>query len=85
MPASQFTSESPSEIPQAPAVHVMREALGVWECACGAWANYFAALATNASPDGIFEANTRLICDSLDLYGRTAGLLLHEEGLNRSR
>ena len=64
-----------------PMAQQMREAFGVWECACGIWSDYFTALAANATPEGVLEANTQFLTDSLDVYGRAAGVLLCESGL----
>jgi hypothetical protein len=58
-----------------------RDAVGVWECACGIWGNYFTALAQNATPEGIIEANTRLLTEGFDVYTKAAGLLLKEGGM----
>jgi len=69
------------EIPDNPMAQQVREAFGVWECACGIWSDYFTALAATATPEGVLEANTRLLSDSLDVYGRAAGVLLCNSGL----
>jgi hypothetical protein len=70
----------PSDAPN-PVAQSMREAVGVWECCCGIWGDYFSALSRNATPEGVLDANTRLLTDSFDVYGRAAGVLLRNSGL----
>ena len=78
MPATQASPELRSFDAMTQAA---RDAVGVWECAFGIWGNYFSALAANATPEGILEANARLVTEGFDVYNKAAGLLLREGGL----
>ncbi|MBI1199221.1 MAG: hypothetical protein GC203_15280 [Phenylobacterium sp.] len=74
-----------SEQPPAPAHNLMemqaREALCIWECACGAWTDYLSAVSASPTPASVMEANTKLAADTWDIYGRAAGLMLSHGGL----
>ena len=76
-----MTEQLEKDLADHPVAHTVREAFGVWECACGVWSDYFTALGQSATPEGILEANTRLLSDSLDVYGRAAGVMLRNGGL----
>lgn len=72
---------APQPAPTFDPLCVAREGLDLWFAACSAWTDYFTALSRSTGPAAAFDAQARLLAESLDLCGRAAASRLESAGV----
>ncbi len=58
----------------------LQEGYELWRAGCDIWLAYLAQLPTLRTPAALMEANTRLMAQSLNIFGLAAGDLLADAG-----